>query len=365
MIRMSELASRPAAHAGADREAALRVLGSGRFVLGDEVAAFESNWATACGARWAVGVGNGMDALEISLRAMGIGRGDEVVTTAMTAFATVLAIIRAGATPVLADIESDTGLLSLASVQRCLSAKTRAILLVHLYGQVRGMDGWLRFSREHRLELVEDCAQAHLASAGGVIAGNFGRVGAYSFYPTKNLGAAGDGGAVVGSDEVIGVACRELRDYGQRSRYLHVREGLNSRLDEIQAAILNARLEWLGEATRRRQLIAARYHAGLRNPAVALLAPPESTPSHVQHLFVVRCTRRDALAGWLADAGIESAIHYPVPMHLQPALSGIRRDPQGLAVAQAHALQCLSFPCHPGLSEAESEAVIAAVNRYH
>lgn len=364
MIRMSDLDSRRPAQAVADREAVLRVLASGRFVLGAEVAAFESEWASTCRTGWAVGVGNGMDAIEIGLRAIGIGPGDEVVTTAMTAFATVLAIIRAGATPVLADIEPATGLMRTDSVERCLSAKTRAILVVHLYGQVRGMDGWLHISRAHQVDLVEDCAQAHLACADGVTAGSFGRFGAYSFYPTKNLGAAGDGGSVVGTDDGVGKACRELRDYGQRSRYVHVREGLNSRLDELQAAILRARLAWLEEATRRRQAIAARYQAGLRNPVVTPLAAPETEASHVHHLFVVCCERRDALSQWLAGRGIDSAVHYPIPMHLQPALAGICRDPNGLPAAEAHARRCLSIPCHPGLTDGDVEAVIAAVNAF-
>jgi dTDP-4-amino-4,6-dideoxygalactose transaminase len=361
---MQDFQALPAAMQVADRDAALRVLASGHYVLGKEVAAFEAEWAAACGSAAAVGVGNGMDAIEISLRAIGIGPGDEVVTTAMTACATVLAIVRAGAVPVLADIDPGTGLLDRDSVARCLSTRTRALLLVHLYGQMRDVQGWQAFTEQAGIVLLEDCAQAHLAREGDRVAGTFGPLGAYSFYPTKNLGAAGDGGAIIGSDPAAIDACRVLRDYGQRGKYHHVVAGLNSRLDEMQAAILRARLPWLQSLNQRRRDIATRYRERLSNPLVRLLEPPLAPENHVHHLFVVRCERRDELAAHLRTLGVDSAVHYPVPMHRQEACRGARIDPEGLPATEAHARTCLSLPCHPFLDDASVEAVVAAVDAF-
>ena len=202
-------------------DAAKRVIDSGWYVLGKEVEAFEEKWATACGVVHAVGVGNGMDAIEIALRALGIGHGDEVITTPMTAFATVLAIMRSGATPVLADIDPNTALLSHDSAERCISPRTRAVVLVHLYGQIRDMDAWEAFCNRHGISLVEDCAQAHLAQWKNRTAGSFGEIGAYSFYPTKNLGALGDAGILVTNNAKLAEAAGRLRNYGQSVRYHH------------------------------------------------------------------------------------------------------------------------------------------------
>jgi dTDP-4-amino-4,6-dideoxygalactose transaminase len=364
MIRMNDFAARPLPLREAEKAAAARVLDSGHYILGAEVRAFEARWAAACGTRHAAGVGNGMDAIEIALRALDIGPGDEVVTSAMTAAATVLAIVRAGATPVLGDIDPRTALLDLASLERCLSPRTRAVLPVHLYGQVRGMADFQALARARGLHLVEDCAQAHLARADGRCAGSFGAIGAYSFYPTKNLGAVGDAGAVVTDDDALAQAVLALRDYGQAGKYRHVRVGLNSRLDEMQAAILSARLDWLEAATGRRRAIAAAYRARLANPQVRLLAAPETEASHVHHLFVVTCARRDALAQHLAGRGIESAVHYPLALHRQPAFADIAVDPAGLAHAERHAQECLSLPCHPAMDDDAVAAVCEAVDAF-
>jgi dTDP-4-amino-4,6-dideoxygalactose transaminase len=361
---MTDITHRPVALRTAEQAAAVRVLESGNFILGSEVAAFEEHWAAACGVRWAVGVGNGMDAIEIALRALGVGPGDEVITSAMTAFATVLAIARAGAAPVLADIDSHNGLLDIESVRRCVTEKTKAIVLVHLYGQVDHMRSWQTLAQELAIPLVEDCAQAHLARDAGQPAGSFGSAGAYSFYPTKNLGAAGDAGALVTSLETVAKEARALRDYGQDSKYHHVRVGLNSRLDEIQAAVLLARLTWLEEFTQRRQAIGAAYHELLANPEVKTLAPPARSENHVYHLFVVLCERREALSRFLTARGIQSAVHYPQPVHRQQAALKFRCDPWGLANAESHATSCLSIPCHPGLADSEIEAVAAAINAF-
>lgn len=362
---MTDFSRRPQPLRMAEKLAVERVLDSDWFVLGTEVSTFEARWARECGTRWAVGVANGMDAIEISLRALGVGPGDEVVTTGLTAYATVLAIMRTGATPVLADIDRQTGLQDIESTRRCLTRRTKAIVLVHLYGQVRDMDRWTELTVEMCIPLVEDCAQSHLARYGGRACGSFGTVGAFSFYPTKNLGAMGDAGAIVTSEEGIAGQARVLRDYGQDGKYHHVRAGLNSRLDEIQAAILLARLDWLERFTQRRQAIGAFFQKSLVNPQVDLLARPTASECHVYHLFVVLSSRRDALSRYLGERGIQSAVHYPLPIHKQAVCAGIRRDPRGLGNAERHADRCLSVPCHPSLDQADLDLIASAINEFH
>ena len=342
-----------------------RVLRSGWYVLGNEVKAFEAAWAGRCGVAHAVGVGNGMDAIEIGLRALEIGEGDEVITTPMTAFATVLAIIRAGAIPVLADIDSDTALLDPVSVERCISSRTKAVLLVHLYGQVREMERWSVLCEKHGIALVEDCAQSHLARWNGKVAGSFGRFGAYSFYPTKNLGALGDAGALVSSEGELAQRAAVLRNYGQSVRYHHTELGLNSRLDELQAALLRVRLERLDGFTERRRQIARAYRERIANPQIRLLAEPVRAENHVYHLFVLVCEERGRLAQQLKFGGVETYVHYPVPVHSQPPCKELRRDPNGLAAAESHAAKCLSIPCHPQMSGADVTTVIDAINAFN
>jgi len=361
---MNGFAAEPAELGAAMTAAFARVAASHYYVLGPEVQAFEESWALACGTRHAIGVANGLDAIEIALRALGIGPGDEVITTPMTAFASVLGIIRAGATPVLADIDPDTALLSPESVRRCVTPATRAVLLVHLYGQVRGMRDWVALADELGIELIEDCAQSHLAQEDGTVAGGFGPIAAYSFYPTKNLGALGDAGAVVTSDDRLAQLSARLRNYGQSVRYEHPEIGLNSRLDEVQAAILTERLRWLPAFTERRRQVAERYQQEIGNPVVRLLAAPTAPEAHVHHLYVVCTEHRDALAEHLAAQDIQTLIHYPVPLHHQESLPGIARDPRGLPNAEEHARTCLSLPCHPQLTDDEVSAVVAAVNAF-
>ncbi len=364
MILMNAFREEPEELRSEMLQAAARVMASGWYVLGPEVEAFERQWADACGLAHGVGVGNGMDAIEIGLRALGVGPGDEVITTPMTAFATVLAITRAGAVPVLADVDPHTAMLSLESVQRCISARTRAVVLVHLYGQVRQMSAWVDFCRRHGLHLVEDCAQAHLASSGGRVAGAFGALGAYSFYPTKNLGALGDAGMLVTGDAEIAATAARLRNYGQSERYHHPDIGLNSRLDELHAAILAVRLRWLSDFTQRRQAIALAYRQGISNPLVTLLAAPESAQSHVYHLFVVTTPERQRLQEHLKGQQVQALVHYPIPIHAQKPYAQVLRDPAGLEHAERHAATCLSLPCHPQMSVADVAAVIAAVNSF-
>jgi dTDP-4-amino-4,6-dideoxygalactose transaminase len=364
MILMNDFKAEPTELRAAMAAAAARVFASGWYVLGNELKAFEQRWAEACGTRHCLGVGNGMDAIELALRALDIGPGAEVITTPMTAFATVLAILRAGAIPVLADIEPESGLLSPDSVRRCLTPRTRAVVLVHLYGQMRDMQEWAALCRTAGIELIEDCAQAHLARWDGQVAGSIGSAGAYSFYPTKNLGAIGDGGALVTQSQALADRVGRLRNYGQSERYVHPELGMNSRLDELQAALLTERMQWLDGFTSRRRAIAERYDQAIQNPLVRLLAPPQQPESHVHHLYVLRCDRRTDLARHLADCGVQTLIHYPVPVHGQTPCAALARDPQGLPNAEAHAAQCLSIPCHPQMTDAATATVIDAVNSF-
>lgn len=363
MILMNDFKAEPIELREAMLTAARRVLESGWYVLGNEVTNFEKKWAATCGTTYCAGVGNGMDAIEISLRALGIGAEDEVITTSMTAFASALAILRAGATPVLADIDPTTALISIESVKRCISKKTKAILLVHLYGQIRNMEAWVQLCEEHNIKLIEDCAQSHLAQWQGKIAGSFGVAGAYSFYPTKNLGAAGDAGALVTSSLEIAEAAQQLRNYGQSVRYHHPILGLNSRLDELHAAMLCEKLHWLPSFTERRQFIAARYRREIINPLISHLAEPEEQQAHVYHLYVITCLQREKLQSFL-EKNLQTLIHYPICIHQQHPCTNIKRDPAGLAFSESHATTCLSLPCHPQMSDDDANQVIHLVNLF-
>jgi len=363
-ILMNDFRAEPQEIRNAALAAASRVLESGWYVLGPEVKAFEDVWAATCQLPHAVGVGNGMDAIEIGLRAMGIGSGDEVITTSMTAFATVLAILRAGATPVLADIDPGTALLDPVSARRCVSKKTKAVVIVHLYGRIGEMDKWEAFSRDTGVALVEDCAQAHLAAWEGRVAGSMGRFGAYSFYPTKNLGAPGDAGALVTADSELAALARSLRNYGQSERYHHPELGMNSRLDELQAAILMVRLEWLERFTKRRRQIAQTYWASIHNSALTLMTPPAHDANHVHHLFVVTTSERERAIEHFAAHDIQALIHYPIPVHHQKKTADLRRDSQGLGHTERHAATCLSLPCHAQMSESDVSQVVSAANAF-
>ena len=364
MILMNDFKAEPAALKEEMLAAVARVIDSGWYVLGKELETFECRWAEVCGVSRAVGVGNGMDAIEIALRSLDIGPGDEVITTPMTAFATVLAILRAGATPVLADISAGTALLNRDSVARSISKKTKAIILVHLYGQLKDMTDWVQFCDSHSLYLLEDCAQSHLATWQGHVAGSFGKAGAYSFYPTKNLGALGDGGMLVTHDALLAERAARLRNYGQSVRYHHPEIGMNSRLDEIHAAMLQVRLSWLPEFTERRQAIAAQYLQGINNERVCQLAAPRDAAAHAYHLYVITCEQREALQKHLEGCGVQTHCHYPVPIHHQESCKDIRRDPQGLAASEQHAKTCLSLPCHPQMTDRDVNTVVEAVNQF-
>jgi dTDP-3-amino-3,4,6-trideoxy-alpha-D-glucose transaminase len=349
---------------GEDRpavEAAIRrVVDRGWFVLGPEVEAFEAEFAAACGAAHAVGVNSGTDALMLALRALDIGPGDEVVTAPLTAAYTALAIRMAGATPVFADVDPARAAIDPRAIEAAITSRTRAILPVHLYGQAADMAAIGAIAGRHGLAIVEDCAQAHLGTSTGRPVGTLGIAGAFSFYPTKNLGALGDGGAIVTGDAALAARLRRLRNGGQDERYHHVEAGVNSRLDELQAAVLRARLPWLPAWTARRRALAARYRTALAGAPVEV--SPEVDPGHVYHLFTVRTSARASLQAHLAAAGIGSLVHYPVPVPRQPAFADL--TPSDCPEADRLAATILSLPLHPGLGDAEVDEIAGAAGRF-
>jgi dTDP-3-amino-3,4,6-trideoxy-alpha-D-glucose transaminase len=342
-------------------EAAIRrVIDRGWFVLGPEVEAFEAEFAMACGASHAVGVNTGTDALMLSLRALDIGPGDEVITTPLTAAYTALAIRMAGATPVFADIDPVRCTLAPRAVEAAVTSRTRAIMPVHLYGQAADMPALEIIATRHGLAIVEDCAQAHLATSDGRPVGTIGTAGAFSFYPTKNLGALGDGGAIVTRDAALAARLRRLRNGGQSDRYHHVEAGVNSRLDEMQAAILRARLPRLPAWTARRRQLAARYRDALQDAPVVVAR--EIDAGHVYHLFTVRADARDALRAHLSAEGIGTLVHYPLAVPRQPAFADLPAP--SCVEADRAAAEVLSLPLHPGVTDAMADEVASAIGRY-
>jgi UDP-N-acetyl-3-dehydro-alpha-D-glucosamine 3-aminotranferase len=374
MRRIPFVSLTPAEDAATIRTAIDRVIARGWFVLGPEVDGFETEFAAAMGASCAVGVGSGTDAIALILRALGIGPGDEVITTPLSAAYTALAVMMTGARPVFADVDQMRLTIDPQQIASAIGPRTRAILPVHLYGQAAEMASIEHLASRHNLAVVEDCCQAHLATAGGRPVGTIGVAGAFSFYPTKNLGALGDGGAVVTNDRALAERIRRLRNGGQTDRYHHLEAGINSRLDEMQAAVLRARLPLVRDWTRRRRTLAARYRAALAG--APLDVPPELDAGHVYHLFVVRVpggggrpdqtsqkTDRDArseLQAHLATKGVETLIHYPIPIPRQPALAGT--DPAECPLASRVCDEILSLPLHPGMTDDDVDHVAAAVS---
>jgi len=364
MILMNDFRARPLALRRQVLDAVESLMDTGNFILGDSVDRFEQMWAKACGVSCGVGVANGMDALEIVLRSLGIGAGDEVITTPVTAFATVNAIFRCGATPVFVDIDPESGLMCKDRVVEALTEETKAVILVHLYGYLKDMPEWVEICSSAGVYLIEDCAQSHLASSDGITAGGWGIAGAYSFYPTKNLGGLGDAGMVVTNDgELAGIA-KALRNYGQTKQYEHSYIGLNSRLDEIQAGILEVHFHVLQADTERRKAIARTYRDNIRNENIKLLEKPLEESSHVYHLFVVLSGYRDALRDHLLKNRIQTGVHYPKPMHLQKASLDSTSINVALPDSERHCGECLSIPCSPHLTDNEVEKVVAALNSF-
>ncbi len=357
--RVPFLTLAPGEDAAAVRAAIDRVIARGWFVLGPEVERFEAAFAAAMGARHAVGVGSGTDGLTLILRALGIGPGDEVITTPLSAAYTALAIALAGARPVFADIDPVRFTIDPACIEAAVGPRTRALLPVHLYGQAADMAAIARIASKHGLAIVEDCCQAHLATSAGRPVGTFGAAGAFSFYPTKNLGALGDAGAIVTNDRALAGRVARLRNGGQTDRYHHEELGCNSRLDELQAAILSARLPRLESWTAERRALAGAYRTALAGSAIE--PPVECDAGHVYHLFVVRSRNRERLQSQLAADGIETLVHYPIPLPRQAAFAAF--DPAGCPVAERTCGDILSLPLHPGMTTAAVAAVADALRK--
>jgi dTDP-4-amino-4,6-dideoxygalactose transaminase len=340
--------------------AVARVLDSGWFILGPEGEAFEAELATALGAAHAVAVANGTEAIQLTLEALGIGNGDEVVTSPLSAAFTALAVLRAGAKPVFADLDPKTLNVSPEGVSAKLTPRTRALLPVHLYGHPADLDPLLEIAGSHGIPLVEDACQAHGAHYKGRVLGALSGIGALSFYPTKNLGAFGDGGAVLVNDDAVAAKLRRLRNGGQADRYRHVDPGINSRLDEVQAAVLRVKLRHLSAWTARRRELAALYLGELDGCGVGL---PREQPyaRAVYHLFVIRHPRRDALQAALKERGIQTLIHYPIPLHLQPVFAGLGGRAGDCPVAERAASEILSLPLYPEMTDQQAGSVAAAV----
>ena len=351
---------KPGTDAGDVRAAIDRVIERGWFVLGPELQAFETEFAAATGAAHAVGVGTGTDAIAIALRCLGIGPGDEVITSPLSAAYSALAIMMAGARPVFADIDPERLTIDPAAVAAAVTPKTAAILPVHLYGQPADMEAIAAVAARHNLAIIEDACQAHLATCGGRPVGSFGAAAAYSFYPTKNLGALGDGGAITFADASLADRARRLRNGGQTDRYHHAEFGVNSRLDELQAAVLRARLRHLPGWTASRRALAQSYRRAL-DGATGIVVPPERDAGHVYHLFPVLSEARDAVRARLSSAGIETLVHYPVPIPRQPALAS--EQPAQCPVADRICRQVFSLPLYPSLADADVERVADAVRR--
>ncbi|MBD1936364.1 DegT/DnrJ/EryC1/StrS aminotransferase family protein [Microcoleus sp. FACHB-68] len=343
------------------------VLRRGDFVLGEALAEFESAFAAACGVPYGIGVACGTDAIALGLQACGIDTGDEVILPANTFIATLIGVLRAGATPILVDCDPQTALIDLAAAEAAITPKTRAILPVHLYGQMVSPRQLRDFAGTYNLVIFEDAAQAHLAERERYRAGSIGTAAAFSFYPSKNLGAFGDGGAVVTGDPDVAKKMRTLRNYGAPQKYLHTEVGTNSRLDTLQAAILKVKLPYLAGWNRARNEAAQRYDALLSQFEGISPIQNQSGAGHVYHLYTIRTlgsVSRDALQEELAKVGIQTGIHYPIPCHLQPAYQHLGYKPGDFPHAEALCQEILSLPMYPGLEETQISQVAAGIQSF-
>lgn len=354
-----------ARHADELKAAAARVIDSGWYILGRELTAFEQEFADYCGVRHAIGVGNGLDALSLILRGykeLGALRdGDEVIVPANTFIASFLAITESRLVPVPVEPDSTSFNIDPKRVAAAIGPRTRAIMAVHLYGQLADMSALAELAERHQLLLIEDAAQAHGASSDGRKAGAFGHAAGFSFFPAKNLGALGDGGAVITNDTLLAARVTALRNYGSEVKYQHLYQGINSRLDELQAALLRVKLKYLDEDIEKRRDVARCYREGIRHPLIHLPAVTDET-RHVWHLFVVRCAQREALQRHLQAHGVHSQVHYPTPPHRQVAYSALRKLRLPLT-EQLHE-QVLSLPIGPTLRDEDVQRVIDACNAF-
>ena len=362
MVEFVKLQRQYELFAGEYEAAVLRALRSGWYIMGKELEAFEGQFADYLGMRHCVGLNSGLDALILAVRALGIGPGDEVIVPANTYIASILGVTENGATPVL--VEPDAFFcLDAEKIEAAITPRTRAILPVHLYGQPCNMNRICAIAEKHGLYVVEDCAQSHGARQNGKLIGTFGTVGCFSFYPTKPLGALGDSGAVVTDDPVLADKLRKLRNYGSGVKYVNELEGVNSRLDEVQAAALQVGLKHLEEGNAYRNRIADRYLREIRNPLVKLPKTRENA-AHVYHVFAVLCERRDLLQAHLAERGVKTLIHYPIPPHLQQCYARLGHKAGEFPVSERYAREELSLPIYVGMPEEDLERVIEAVNSF-
>ena len=362
MITLNDLARNDQTGMVELRDACERVILSGWYVLGEETRRFEGNFARYCGAAHCVGVANGTDALEIALRTAQVQPGDKVITIANAGMYATIAINACAAEPVFVDVDPVTMNMSPASLRLALALQPRAVVITHLYGRMAAVEELTMAARNGGAIVIKDCAQAHGARRNGKHAGTFGDIGCFSFYPTKNLGALGDGGAVVMNDAALADRARQLRQYGWGRKYhCEIAGGRNSRLDEMQAALLNVKLGWLDRQNNARRLIAQRYFDGIHNPHIT--TQRRDGESDVVHLYVVRSAQRAQLAAHLTANGVQTDIHYPLPDHRQP-MFGNRFAAIHLPETESLANEILTLPCHPSLSEEEIAHVIDACNRF-
>jgi dTDP-4-amino-4,6-dideoxygalactose transaminase len=341
------------------------VIDSNWFILGQRVREFEENYAKFNDVKYAVGVSNGLDALFLALKTLGIGEGDEVIVPSNTYIATALAVMHAGATPVFAEPDEATCNILPANIERVITPKTRAIMPVHLYGQACEMEAICAIAARHQLHIIEDNAQAHGATYKGIKTGAWGILNATSFYPGKNLGALGDAGALTTNNEMLARTARQWSNYGSETKYYHEVAGYNMRMDEMQAALLNVKLQHLMQWTSQRKAIADAYDQGLAGTGDMILPYTHHDATHVYHLYVVRTNRRDELQKWLADHGIGTLIHYPVPPHLQNALAHHGYKNGSYPIAEKMAVTSLSLPVWPGMKDTETAYIIDTIRKFY
>lgn len=338
------------------------VLEGNWFIQGQACDHFEKEYAEYCGVKNCVGCGNGLDAIMLALRAMNIGEGDEVIVPSFTFIATALAVSYAGATPVFVEVDPQTALIDPANIEQAISEKTKAIIAVHLYGQMAPMDQICEIADRHHLKVLEDAAQAHGAVYQGKKAGAWGDAGCFSFYPGKNLGALGDGGCVVTNDELLNKRIRAIANYGAEKKYVHDFMGVNSRLDELQAAFLSVKLKHLSDWNQERRKIAGKYLSGIKNDKINLPIIKHGEP--VWHLFVVQCEERDRLQSYLEERGVGTNIHYPIPMHCQKAFEKYHIAKGTYPIAEKLAQSVLSIPIYNGMPDEQIEYVIDSINQF-
>lgn len=346
----------------AELDAAIqRVLDKGWYLLGQEITDFENAFAEFCGVKNCVGVGNGLDALTLIIKAYGFSSGDEIIVPANTYIATILAISQNGCTPVLVEPDINTYNINPDLIEAAITPKTKAIMVVHLYGQAVEMEKVWPIAQKYNLKVIEDSAQAHGALYQGRRTGSLGDASGFSFYPGKNLGCLGDGGAVTTNDDELAERVRALRNYGSEIKYQHLFKGVNSRLDEIQAAMLSVKLKYLDQDNQKRRAVARFYRENIVNPQI-VLPQVKNEESHVWHIFAVRCARRDELQKYLSDNGIGTQIHYPIPPHKQQAYS--EWNTLSLPIAEQISREELSLPMSPVLTQQEIEYVVERINQF-